>query len=402
MAEPHVHFASVWKKFHRGEHHDTMRDAILGVGRRLIGRRSAAQASDEFWAVRDVSFDVRPGETLGIIGGNGAGKSTILKLLTRIMRPNRGSLHVEGRVGALIEVSAGFHPDLTGRENVFLQGALMGMRRAMIARKFDEIVEFSGISEFLDTPVKRYSSGMNARLGFSIAAHLDPEVLIIDEVLAVGDYRFQQKAFGRLQELATSGRPVVVVSHQLDRIAELCSKAILLASGQVRAAGSPTECIAAYLEQVSAGSDTDRSPLMFVDPTLSPAGSVPVGSPFTFTVRVVRRRPIPDDMIIGVRVRSLSETSNVFGTNLTRQKIPLPPTTEFSLRAKFAAHLIPGRYFVDAYGVDPKNMNQVWASQGVPFLVVGDQTGFGRAHLGGALDVIAAEDRVVAAGSRVD
>src|SRR6187200_3197647 len=168
MAEPYVHFESVWKKLHRAEHHDTLRDAIIGAGRRLMGRRPPEREPDEFWAVRDVSFDVRPGETLGIIGGNGAGKSTILKLLTRIMRPNRGRLHVEGRVGALIEVSAGFHPDLTGRENIFLQGALMGMRSAMIQLKFDEIVEFSGIAEFLDTPVKRYSSGMNARLGFSI------------------------------------------------------------------------------------------------------------------------------------------------------------------------------------------------------------------------------------------
>ena len=217
MAEPYVAFESVWKKFHRGEYHDTVRDAIVGVGRRLSGRRALSRAADEFWAVRDVSFDVRPGETLGIIGGNGAGKSTILKLLTRIMRPNRGRLHVEGRVGALIEVSAGFHPDLTGRENIFLQGALMGMRNATIKDRFDQIVDFSGISEFLDTPVKRYSSGMNARLGFSVAAHLDPDVLIIDEVLAVGDYRFQQKAFARLRELARSGRPVIVVSHQLDQ-----------------------------------------------------------------------------------------------------------------------------------------------------------------------------------------
>lgn len=402
MAEPYVHCESVWKKFHRGEHHDTLRDAILGVGRRLAGRQPRTQDADEFWAVRDVSFDVRPGETLGIIGGNGAGKSTILKLLTRIMRPNRGRLHVEGRVGALIEVSAGFHPDLTGRENIFLQGSLMGMRNATIAQKFDEIVEFSGIAAFLDTPVKRYSSGMNARLGFSIAAHLDPDVLIIDEVLAVGDFRFQQKAFGRLQELARSGRPVIVVSHQLDRISELCSKAVLLAAGQVHAEGSPAECIAAYLEYAGAASNSDRAPVTFLEPVLEPGGPFAVGDAFTFSVKVIRRQTLPDDFIIGVRVRTLSEATSIFGTNLARQKVPLPKAREFSFRAQFRAHLIPGRYVVDAYAVDAKNVNEVWASPGLPLLVSGDQSRYGRANLGGTLDVIGIEDSVVAAGLRPD
>jgi lipopolysaccharide transport system ATP-binding protein len=395
MPEPFVHFESVWKKFQRGEHHDTMRDAILGVGRRLIGR-GAPSTSQEFWAVRDVSFDVRGGETLGIIGGNGAGKSTILKLLTRILRPNRGKLHVEGRVGALIEVSAGFHPDLTGRENIFLQGSLMGMRTALIQRKFDEIVEFSGISEFLDTPVKRYSSGMNARLGFSIAAHLDPDVLIIDEVLAVGDYRFQQKAFGRLQELARSGRPVIVVSHQLDRIADLCSKSILLAAGEVHAAGSPMECIAAYLERESAGSDTDSAPLRFLSPTISPVGPVHVGEPFTFAFRVIRNRALDSDLLIGVRVRSLGEMGSVFGTDLARQKIPTPSVREFLIRVELCAHLIPGRYIVEAFGIDRK-ANNIWVSPGIPLHIAGDQSRYGRAHLGGRLDVVVTEAPVVGA-----
>jgi ABC-type polysaccharide/polyol phosphate transport system ATPase subunit len=400
MAEPHIQFESVWKKFHRGEHHDTLRDAILAIGRGLTGRRPPEQQPDEFWAVRDVSFDVRPGETLGIIGGNGAGKSTILKLLTRIMRPNRGRLHVEGRIGALIEVSAGFHPDLTGRENIYLQGSLMGMRNAMIERKFDEIVEFSGITEFLDTPVKRYSSGMNARLGFSIAAHLDPEVLIIDEVLAVGDFRFQQKAFGRLRDLARSGRPVVVVSHQLDRIAELCSKAILLVSGQLHTAGTPAECIAAYVEHASAGTNVDEAPVTFVDPRLAPDTPLAVGEEFAFTVRVICRRKLPDDMLIGLRVRRLGETDTVFGTNLFRQKIPLPSTGEFSLSAKLKAHLIPGRYVIEAYAMDLSNTRESWSSGGLPLHIVGDQSRFGRAHLGGRLDVVPAEAGSIGAALR--
>src|SRR5439155_25060867 len=185
MADPMIAFDGVWKKFRRGEHHDSLRDLIPALARRLGTRREPALDADEFWVLRDVSFEVKPGQVLGIIGPNGAGKSTALKLLTRILKPTKGTARVHGRVGALIELAAGFHPDLTGRENIFLQGAIMGMRRDDIRRRFDEIIEFAGIPDFIDTPVKRYSSGMNARLGFAIAAHLDPEVLLIDEVLAV-------------------------------------------------------------------------------------------------------------------------------------------------------------------------------------------------------------------------
>src|SRR5213082_2142763 len=196
-----VVFEGIWKKFRRGERHDSLRDLVPALARGLARRRRPLDlAEQEFWAVRDVSFEVGAGEALGIIGPNGAGKSTILKLLTKILRPTRGRVEMRGRVGALIEVAAGFHPDLTGRENVFLQGAVMGMKRAEIQMRFDEIVDFAGVSEFIDTPVKRYSSGMNARLGFSIAAHLMPDVLIIDEVLSVGDMAFQERCFERMLE----------------------------------------------------------------------------------------------------------------------------------------------------------------------------------------------------------
>src|SRR6266496_2268440 len=200
MSESVIAFDGVWKKFRRGEHHDSLRDLIPALVRRFVSKREIALDADEFWVLRNVSFAVRPGQALGIIGPNGAGKSTALKLLTRILKPTRGTATVHGRVGALIELAAGFHPDLTGRENIFLQGAIMGMRRDDIRSRFDEIIEFAGIPDFIDTPVKRYSSGMNARLGFAIAAHLDPEVLLIDEVLAVGDYNFQQKCYARLEE----------------------------------------------------------------------------------------------------------------------------------------------------------------------------------------------------------
>ncbi|PYR53741.1 MAG: hypothetical protein DMF95_02820, partial [Acidobacteria bacterium] len=219
MSQPAVMFDGVWKKFRRGERHDSLRDLIPAIARGVLGRRRSNDLHDEeFWAVRDVSFEVQPGEALGIIGPNGAGKSTTLKLLTKILKPTQGRCEVRGRAGALIEVAAGFHPDLTGRENVYLQGAIMGMRRAGIAKHFDEIVDFAGVHEFIDTPVKRYSSGMNARLGFAIAVNLDPEVLIIDEVLSVGDMGFQRRCVQRMREFKRNGVSIVFVSHNLQAV----------------------------------------------------------------------------------------------------------------------------------------------------------------------------------------
>ena len=247
MEHTGVVFDGVWKKFRRGERHDSLRDLVpAAMGALVRRRRSDDLGREEFWAVRDVSFAVGPGESLGIIGPNGAGKSTILKLLTRILRPTRGHCAVRGRAGALIEVAAGFHGDLTGRENVYLQGAIMGMKRADIARKFDAIVEFAGVGEFIDTQVKRYSSGMNARLGFAIAAHLDPDVMIIDEVLSVGDAAFQDKCVRRMQDMIARGVPVVFVSHNLPAVLELCSRAIVLGRGSVLFDGEPAAAVQQY------------------------------------------------------------------------------------------------------------------------------------------------------------
>jgi ABC-type polysaccharide/polyol phosphate transport system ATPase subunit len=391
MPEPSIYFESVWKKFHRGEHHDTLRDVLRSFGRRAMARDRTTNKPDEFWALQDVSFEVKPGETLGIIGGNGAGKSTALKLLTRILRPNRGLIRVHGRIGALIEVSAGFHGDLTGRENIFLQGALMGMRKSTIEQKFDEIVEFSGIAEFLDTPVKRYSSGMNARLGFSIAAHLDPDVLIIDEVLSVGDYQFQQRAYNRLQELARSGRPVVVVSHQLDRIAQLCSKALLLVRGGIEAKGSPIECIEAYLGQQTATASAFDAPLRFGAPVLRPGESLHVGSEFSVAVPVECREILPADTAIGIRVRSLDKQL-LFATNTIRQDVRLPSSLEFSIHTTLHAHVMPGHYVVEAYAYDWTRRVELCASGPAYFQVIGNEAfATGRANLGGTLTLVPGE-----------
>lgn len=363
MANAPIEFRQVWKKFHRGELHDSLRDLVPAIARRLTGRRrpGVELKEDEFWAVRDVSFDVAPGETLGIIGPNGAGKSTILKLLTKILRPTLGDCQVPGRVGALIEVAAGFHPDLTGRENVFLQGAIMGMKQAEIALKFDQIVEFSGLPKFIDTQVKRYSSGMNARLGFAIAAHLDPDVLLVDEVLAVGDYGFQKKAFGRIAEMARRDIPVVIVSHQLDRIAALCTKAILLDEGRVIKSGDPADCIAAYIAGQETVNTEDGGADACLIRSLTLDSPRSVGSGERLRVRVagtvagLSRKEL-DDRSIAFRVRELQGGRVLFQTGTGRLDIDLPDAGEFELALSLQMNVPPGLYAVDSFVWDADQM----------------------------------------------
>jgi lipopolysaccharide transport system ATP-binding protein len=239
---------------HRGNRYRTLREdlmsAIWAPLRRLASRDSrlaTSRASEEFWAVRDLSFEIADGEVFGIIGRNGAGKSTLLKILSRIIQPSEGRAWVRGRVGTLLEVGAGFHPELTGRDNVYLSGAILGMSRREIASRFDEIVAFSGVERFLDTPVKRYSSGMYLRLAFSVAAHLEADILVVDEVLAVGDAEFQQKCLGRMEEVAGAGRTVLFVSHNLAAVHTLCTRAGVLDAGRFVHYGDVEECIRSYL-----------------------------------------------------------------------------------------------------------------------------------------------------------
>lgn len=218
------------------------------VGDLLRGRVRRAAGREEFWALRDVNFEVKEGEALGIIGGNGAGKSTLLKVLSRITPPTEGRARVKGRLSSLLEVGTGFHPELTGRENVFLNGAILGMRKYEVQRKFDEIVAFSGVEKFIDTPVKRYSSGMYVRLAFAVAAHLEPDVLIIDEVLAVGDADFQKRCLGKMNDVARQGRTVLFVSHNMAAVQKLCTRAIWMRGGQVAADDDASDVIASYVE----------------------------------------------------------------------------------------------------------------------------------------------------------
>jgi homopolymeric O-antigen transport system ATP-binding protein len=249
MSEPALEVQHVSKKFRRGEIYDSLRDLIPALTGRMFRARADGELDKrDFWALNDVSFDVRQGEAFGIIGNNGAGKSTMLKLLTGIMRPTSGTITVRGRLSALIEVSAGFHPDLTGRENIYLNGAILGLKRDEIGRRFDEIVAFSGLEAFIDTPVKRYSSGMFARLGFSVAAHVDPEVLLVDEVLSVGDYAFQRKCLERMDQVIRSGTTVVFISHNLRAVGNLCKRSLLLQNGVAAMIDETSKVLKKYLE----------------------------------------------------------------------------------------------------------------------------------------------------------
>ncbi len=246
-----VRFEEVSKRFRRGRARRPLRDRAVRLLRRLRHGADAVADDGAFWALKDVSFESRRGEALGIIGPNGAGKSTALKLMARILRPDEGQVHVTGRLAALIEVGAGFHGDLTGRENVYLHGAILGMSRRQVRAKFDDIVSFAGVEAFIDTPVKRYSSGMYARLGFSVAAHVEPDVLLVDEVLSVGDAMFRLRCVERMHELLRGGAALVLVTHHLDQMHAVCSRAVVLEQGRVSCAGTTEDAAAAYQRAMS-------------------------------------------------------------------------------------------------------------------------------------------------------
>lgn len=270
-------FDGIWKKFRRGEVHDSLRDLIPSLVRRTVQRADpTALGKRDFWALRDVSFQVDAGRALGIIGRNGAGKSTTLKILTRILAPTRGTYMTAGRVGALIEVAAGFHPDLTGRENIYLQAAILGMSRERTDRVFDSIVDFAGVEAFIDTPVKRYSSGMNARLGFAIAAHFDPDVLIIDEVLSVGDMAFQAKCIERMHAFKREGVAIVFVSHNMQAVSDLCDDALQL-DGEVVRRGTAGDVVNGYLQGLERGNATVGHHGIALESSGLAAAGAPVG-----------------------------------------------------------------------------------------------------------------------------
>jgi lipopolysaccharide transport system ATP-binding protein len=277
----------------------TLREDLIRLATapwRGLRDRSSADRSEDFWALRDTDFEIQPGEVVGIIGRNGAGKSTLLKILSRVTKPTTGLVELRGRVGSLLEVGTGFHPELTGRENIYLNGAILGMNRREIDRKFDEIVAFAEVERFLNTPVKRYSSGMYVRLAFAVAAHLEPEILIVDEVLAVGDMAFQRKCLGRMREVGQSGRTVLFVSHNMPAVESLCTRGILLEGGRIESDGLVPDLIGEYRRRVLAPlnghsvssfdrEDPRRTKPVFRSATLldesgNPVNFLPVGGSF--------------------------------------------------------------------------------------------------------------------------
>lgn len=346
-----------------------LRDVLVHAGKSALrkARRLAqggnllkSSAVEEFWALKDVSFDLRSGEVLGIIGRNGAGKSTLLKILSRITEPSSGRVMIQGRVASLLEVGTGFHPELTGRENIFLNGAILGMKRAEIKRKFDEIVAFAEVEKFLDTPVKRYSSGMYVRLAFAVAAHLEPEILIVDEVLAVGDAEFQKKCLNKISEVASGGRTVLFVSHNLSAIADLCTRALLLQKGQVQCVGSPEAVISAYIEQSNSnqvgGLVSHAAGDVTVQLELSTNSGNNIhysGAPLELNLACSANRPIRLDEFCLTIETLRGQRIGLIDFRLADDRIVLSPTMATYIASLDNADFVPGTYVVKTWMSGP-------------------------------------------------
>lgn len=371
--EPMIIFDNVSKKFSKRYVSDSLRDGVVAPFKWLFSRISSNPAEPsqptkrvkldaEFWALNGVSFEVKPGEPLGIIGPNGSGKSTVLKLLSRILRPDGGRIMVKGRVGALIELAAGFHPDLTGRENVFLNASILGMNRNEIAKKYDEIVDFAELHEFMDTPVKWYSSGMHARLGFATAAYTDPSVLLIDEVLSVGDIGFQQKCENKIRSIKEKGLTIVFVSHNMSAISAVCDKVLVLAKGKVQFLGSPQEAVNIYTDMLRYGHDVSEKGITLIEAAISDISGTrkSVFEPGEQCRVLLRFRAEADlqSINIGVRVRKKGDPNLVFAGNfsaLTGERLSLWNGQELRITFGLSLNLVPGHYSVGTAVRDVKN-----------------------------------------------
>ena len=379
----------VSKKFRKGEIYDSLRDLVPALTGRLFRRPATTPLRPrEFWALRDIDLVVPRGEALGVIGSNGAGKSTMLKLLTGIMRPTQGSVTVRGRLSALIEVSAGFHPDLTGRENIYLNGTILGMSRKEIQKRFDEIVAFSGLEDFIDTPVKRFSSGMFARLGFAVAAHVDPDVLIVDEVLSVGDYVFQRKSVERMRAIMRGGATVIFVSHNLRAVAELCDRALLLHRGQAVFTGSPSDAIRHYLEEsqtrrVDDGERQASIAKVTLRDQAGPAVHFTSGERGFIDVEVegfARCERLA--VVIDIKDAEQQTAFNTSTERLTGATFALEPGQRITCTFELAMHLAPGRFHVSVWvhRYDTQTQYDAWENAET-FFVSSDVDVRGVAHL---------------------
>jgi lipopolysaccharide transport system ATP-binding protein len=371
MANAAILVSALGKQYRRGEvtgafQYEALRDHIADAGRSLMrslrGAASGSRPSSTFWALSNVTFEIPRGQVVGIIGRNGAGKSTLLKILARITRPTEGYADLYGRVGSLLEVGTGFHPELTGRENIQLNGAILGMRRAEIARSFDAIVEFSGVAAFLDTPVKRYSSGMYVRLAFAVAAHLETEILLVDEVLAVGDAEFQRKCLDKMRTVVREGRTVLFVSHNMAAVKSLCQRAVLLDGGRVLRDGPVDEVVDAYLgnampmtedglirdDAPRAGSGGARFRRVVVTAADGRRGpEIYLAEPLRLTLELDVATPIPDAVVeVGLSTLDGTRVASMFSVDEGRSPMALTPGP-WTIQLDVTATLLPRMYVVD-------------------------------------------------------
>jgi lipopolysaccharide transport system ATP-binding protein len=345
-----------------------LRDVLVQGGKNIFRktkgltlRAEARPETEEFWALKNVNFELGSGEVLGIVGRNGAGKSTLLKILSRITEPSAGRVTIRGRVASLLEVGTGFHPELTGRENIFLNGAVLGMKRAEIKRKFDEIVNFAEVEKFLDTPVKRYSSGMYVRLAFAVAAHLEPEILVVDEVLAVGDAEFQKKCLNKMGEVASGGRTVLFVSHNLSAVADLCTKALLLEKGQIECVGTPEQVITAYIERSSSSQIGNLISRTVGDITLSfelsgnsASNIYQSGLPLELSLDCSSNRPVRLDEFCLIIESLRGQRVGLIDFRLADDRITLFPAGATYVARLSNLDLVPGTYVIKTWISGPE------------------------------------------------
>jgi lipopolysaccharide transport system ATP-binding protein len=344
---------------------ESLPNAISSLGKKILnprGEKGFKLSQEEFWALKDVSFEIKQGDRVGIIGRNGAGKSTLLKILSRITEPTNGRIGINGRIASLLEVGTGFHPELTGRENIFLNGAVLGMSRVEIQRKFDEIVNFAEVEKFLDTPVKRYSSGMYVRLAFAVAAHLEPEILIVDEVLAVGDAQFQKKCLNKMGEVASEGRTILFVSHNVGAISTLCDKAVFLEKGRVREIGSVEKITTTYMSELFNNKVKDLSELRisgmgkeirFSDIQLAVAtdSNLNFGEPIIYKL-TIHSDVSMNDVVIGTSI--FTSSGSCVGSLITEQTLCLEANREVTIHLKLMdTNLAPGSYYT-GFGLGQK------------------------------------------------
>jgi lipopolysaccharide transport system ATP-binding protein len=403
MPTPIIQVSGISKAYRIGAEqvkHASFWESLLGIARKPLDtlrrlREDWDNDPQTFWALRNVEFDVQPGEVIGLIGRNGAGKSTLLKVLSRIVEPTRGRAVMRGRTASLLEVGTGFHPELTGRENIFLNGAILGMGRSEIARKFDAIVEFSEIGQFLDTPVKRYSSGMYVRLAFSVAAHLDPKIMIVDEVLAVGDASFQKKCLGKMNECVAEGRTILFVSHSMDAIASLCKKTIHMKGGVAGPKQDVEVGVREYMEQVLDAPDLplhkkprtqhETRPPIFHGLDISHAGRstnvIPTGGEATFDIDL-RDFNDPGTLTCGIALINHKNLRCAFFHTLYHSDLTFKGAHQKKLRCTIPnLPLTPGQYHVELVLADGQKVIEKVERAGQIEIVFADLLGTGKLPL---------------------